>query len=692
MRRFLLGFCLLCCLCISPLQATTYQLLLDTISTKAWQTQGLSMELQWRSNQPWLFLKAKSLTFANNILLNDIELECALSQSITVILCQQGKLKANHPQYHQITTTFQIEHYQAEIRTSIRMDSLQTHFGKFQLKASLEGQSWTVDLKGNNQPLPALITLAEKFLLSFQAPDDLSGNATFSAQLAGNKNGLRKLSSSIKINELNFNLINAAAQDLQARLQLQIEASKSGWNVNSEMSLHQGGLYIEPGFKLDELTPGFTLEINDKPTVTRLQGTWNNNSQTLSISELTHHHPDTGDFRASLILAPTSATPIQPLAITVDSDTLQSFYDVYLQPILLQSSLNDLEASGAIHLDLQFADNDLSQLQIQTRDVYLYDNANRFHLDQLNIGVVLGHQINQQAAEIRWSGAGIYRLDLGASHFAMLTNGFDLALIDSTEIPLLDGQLKIDRLVINAIGHKDMLFEADTILTPIDLQALCLALEWPIMNGRFSGVIPGLRYQHHTLSINGTLLARAFGGNIVVRNLLIEDLFDPVPILSTDISLNRLDMEALTQTFSFGHISGLLQGHINNLQLQAWQPVQFNAWFGNPEDDDSRHRISQKAVNNLTKIGGGEAAADLSSGFMKFFKEFSYDQLALGCRLQDNVCFMHGLDDADTGYAIVKRGLLPPWVDIIGHNRQVDWPILVNRLKSIAAGNAPVIK
>jgi hypothetical protein len=81
-----------------------------------------------------------------------------------------------------------------------------------------------------------------------------------------------------------------------------------------------------------------------------------------------------------------------------------------------------------------------------------------------------------------------------------------------------------------------------------------------------------------------------------------------------------------------------------------------------PEQDPSRHRISQRAVVNLTDLGGGMTTTMISRLMLQLFDAFSYDRLGIKCRLYRGVCEMDGLEPVDGGYAIVKPGLLPPWL------------------------------
>jgi hypothetical protein len=94
-------------------------------------------------------------------------------------------------------------------------------------------------------------------------------------------------------------------------------------------------------------------------------------------------------------------------------------------------------------------------------------------------------------------------------------------------------------------------------------------------------------------------------------------------------------------------------------------------------------------------VGGGGAAAVLSTGFLRFFEVFAYDRIGLRCRLRDNVCAMSGVGPAKsgpqgTGYYIVKgRGV--PRIDVVGYRETVSWPRLVQQLAAITRSSAPIV-
>jgi hypothetical protein len=107
-----------------------------------------------------------------------------------------------------------------------------------------------------------------------------------------------------------------------------------------------------------------------------------------------------------------------------------------------------------------------------------------------------------------------------------------------------------------------------------------------------------------------------------------------------------------------------------------------------PENDDLKHRISQRAVENLTEIGNG-ISAGLSTTFLRVFDEFRYDRIDLKVVLQGAVAELDGLARSDGGYYLVKGAGLPR-IDVIGRNRSVAWKDLVERLRRIQVEGARI--
>lgn len=237
-------------------------------------------------------------------------------------------------------------------------------------------------------------------------------------------------------------------------------------------------------------------------------------------------------------------------------------------------------------------------------------------------------------------------------------------------------------------------FLVDARIQPISVQRLCQAFGWPEFGGRIGGVISNLRMREGVITLGATLAAQVFDGVVKISDLRLEQPFGKWPRFHSAIALENLDLELVTSAFSFGRITGRLSGAINGLELFNWTPVAFDARLFTPPGDRSRHRISQRAVQNIGNIGGGGAGvtAALSSGFLRFFDEFNYDRLGLSCRLENEVCYTNGVAPATNGGYYLVKGKGLPRIDVIGNSRRVDWPRLVQQLIAITESEGPVVE
>ena len=170
-----------------------------------------------------------------------------------------------------------------------------------------------------------------------------------------------------------------------------------------------------------------------------------------------------------------------------------------------------------------------------------------------------------------------------------------------------------------------------------------------------------------------------------MRDLQLREPLGKYPRLYASIDVDNLDLRLVTNTFSFGMITGRLSGQVENLETFDWMPLSFDARFQTPPGDRSKHRISQRAVTNLSSIGGGSGggvAAALQGGFLKFFDSFSYERLGLSCRLANDVCTMRGVENTAGGYYIVKGSGLPR-INVVSSQSRVAWTRLVRQLGTI---------
>mgnify|MGYP006904091352 FL=1 len=228
-------------------------------------------------------------------------------------------------------------------------------------------------------------------------------------------------------------------------------------------------------------------------------------------------------------------------------------------------------------------------------------------------------------------------------------------------------------------------------IEPITLSKLTTAFGWMPLAGQLSGSIPSLTISRRRIGVDGDLDIGVFGGHVSLAGLRVTDMFSAVPLLQTDVRVRGLDLAQLTSTFAFGNIEGRLDGDIADLRLEAWQPVSFDAFLATPEDDDTPHRISRQAVDNLSRIGAG-SGGPLASGWLALIPSYSYGRLGLGCRLVNGTCHLRGVEPVPGGgfRMLTRGGLWPPWIEIRGAGEQVAWQTLLDGVAQIAEGGVEV--
>jgi Dicarboxylate transport. len=223
-------------------------------------------------------------------------------------------------------------------------------------------------------------------------------------------------------------------------------------------------------------------------------------------------------------------------------------------------------------------------------------------------------------SKFAWQQLQVRAVPIGPAELSLLSRADSIRLLKKTQLPFLGGAIAINQFNWQAKKQQDpeLSFEGD--VSNVSLEQLSLVLNWTPLSGTISGHIPRVEYSNKTLSLGGELTVKVFDGEVKISNLASSGLFTDFPKFHSDLEIENLDLDQLTGKFKFGGITGKLSGYVRQLYMENWHPVTFFAWLGTPENDDSRHRISQKAVQNIANIGGGGAADLLSKSFLRFLK------------------------------------------------------------------------
>lgn len=636
-----------------------------------------------------LIVTAAKVTLSASLVVEQFEIRCEAGQLTTTLLsCAEGTYNALHQQYGNLSGRVSLDYRLDGSTARITFPEIAIGTGKIAGSLAYTAGGWTVDFQASNLGLTSLHKIADVFAIWPADYADESGAVDVDISIAGSPAGLQRMQGTIRANAVGFYGAHAA-ETLSGEVNFDMRAV-DGWQTNINGKLDSGSLFVDSGINVGNIRPGLAFEITEQPLSFVIDMNLDRIRQRVAVRQLDIDHPGVmlahvqgdADWREKFtILSAEVGLSVQHAG---------EFYTTYLQPFLLDTKFNALETTGSFETSARMDTTGFTRLDLQFTDIHAYDKNDRFNIAGLNGTFRVTDATAPVESGLTWDGAGLYRLTLGAGKLALESSQQMVNIVSWEDVPVLDGELQINSLGIINPGEADMTIKLDGALTSVSMADFTGAMGWPIMSGELTAAIEGLSFNRGKLVVDGQINLGLFDGNVYVRNLRIENLFGLIPTLYADIDIDMLDLELLTNRFTFGQIQGHLSGKVHKLELQGWEPVYFEAELATPEDDPTRHRISAKAVDNLGTIGGG-AGGGLSSGFLRVFKNYSYRRIGLSCRLYNGSCEMGGVETTPEGFIIVSRGgLLPPWIEVRGTGHSIAWKTLVEGLKSITT-NQPEI-
>ncbi|MGO4220837.1 hypothetical protein AB4Y64_03085 [Lysobacter sp. TAF61] len=399
---------------------------------------------------------------------------------------------------------------------------------------------------------------------------------------------------------------------------------------------------------------------------------------------------DRGILRVDASAALDPQLQLRTLDLRAHSGNLSPLRDGYLTGFLGMAGLGELRLGGAADVRLRVERGDLREADLNLQSASADDPRGGFRFEGLD-GNVRFSSTRTLESELRWSGGSLHGLAFGAARLPLLSNDGVLQLRQPVSIPLLGGRAGFDHFQLTPpAADKGLEIRFGLELEQLDVAQLSTALGWPAFTGQLTGHIPQARYADDRLDFEGGLAMELFGGTVQVSSLAMERPFGVAPTLSSDIAFDDIDLESLTGVLGFGTITGKLDGRIADLRLVDWQPVAFDARLQSDADaakaSGVRQRISQRAVQDLSSVSDASFVSSLQSQLIGLFDDFGYRNLGIACRLVDEVCEMEGLGSAGPGFIIVDGSGLPR-LSVVGFNRRVDWPTLLERLIAASSGD-----
>jgi hypothetical protein len=664
------------------------ELALESARGADWHAEDIAVH--WRLGSSWADIKVRSLALAAwPEPWRDLIVECtALEVDARTIACAHAIVTADVPRLGRQRFNAQARYEPSSGALNLKMQALELGTGKLDLDAVLQADGWRAQLVLDKVPLASLadVATAFDFALPIVATD---GTVSLTAQVHGHAADIATIQARGTLAQVTVsNESSSIATDaLDMSIELALTRGAASWTYEATVDARAGQAYVDPVF----------LDFGANALHARANGVLHDDGR-VAIEALEVDHRDVLRARARETLVDLNAAPfIRELDVDLDAFVLPAAFTNYVQPLLLDTSVSVAEARGHLSGRLRVREGAAERIDVVLRDIEI--DADK---PSLAVRGLTGEwhwrartEPNDRfASQLGWTGGRLFGLELGASRLSFATAGSDFVLLEPTRIPLLDGALELAALSAHDIGSSRVGFNVDATIHPISVPHLSRAFGWPEFGGRLSGKLSNLELEEGVLRLGTRLEANVFDGLVVVSDMRLEDPFGAWPRFFADIDLEALDLELVTSAFSFGRITGRLSGFIHGLELFNWSPVAFDARLITTPGDRSRHRISQRAVQNIGNIGGGGASvtAALSSGFLRFFDDFNYKRLGISCTLRNDVCEMSGVAPAPRGgyYIVQGRGL--PRIDVIGDAASVDWPRLLQQLVAATQSSGPVVQ
>nr|WP_294840112.1 hypothetical protein [uncultured Methylotenera sp.] len=462
-----------------------------------------------------------------------------------------------------------------------------------------------------------------------------------------------------------------AAEKLSGAITLALKRQSSGWQWQTSADWQTGEVYWQP-FYVE--SGGHALQAT---------GTLKDDVLAVKQAHLKINRVGEMDVDGAVRL---SDFKLLDLNANLPKLNLGAAYPLLFKPLLGNTAFNNATINGNAALQLKVKNTELQSFNLQLNAVDVVDINKKFAFYQLNANIPWSYDA-ANPVNLSYARGSLLNLPLGKTDINAVANRYSITA-PNIRLPILDGALSLSN-VSAARLHNEWFWHLSAELEPISMEDFSTQLKLPRMQGKASAKIPLVTYNGGILTTDGSVVLNVFDGTATVTKLTMRTPLGIAPKLNADIALRNLELGALTRTFSFGAIEGKLDGDIKGLELQNWKPVTFDARIQSSPGKYPK-KISQRAVENISALGGGGAAAAVQRSFLRFFEQFNYGKMGLSCRLRNDVCEMGGVESTAHGYIIVKGSGIPA-ITVMGYNQTVGWSELVARIERVIDGNSKAI-
>ncbi|MCF6319092.1 MAG: hypothetical protein L3J83_07420 [Proteobacteria bacterium] len=356
---------------------------------------------------------------------------------------------------------------------------------------------------------------------------------------------------------------------------------------------------------------------------------------------------------------------------------LEQFYQGFIASYFEILGINDLTVAGKSQGSIALNNDKIVAVNIDLMSMDMEMQSKKIHMQNINAQLNWENTGPMQASTISWDKMLLAGMPINQSEIGFSSVGQQLILSKNTELPIFDGSILIHELSMQELFKPQINIDFDGSVKPISIALITEKMGWPIMQGSISGKIPAMKKIGHSIRFDGSLELEVFGGKMQINQLSTERLFGIAPVIAADIQFQKLNLQQITSTFDFGEISGLIDGKAGQLRITNWKADRMDAYIHTVKSKGTKQTISQRAIDNISSIGGLQGA--LSRSFLRFFDYFNYKKIGIGCKLRNSICEMRGIESSNGSYKLVQgKGI--PSINIIGFQQFIDWEVFLDRI------------
>jgi len=270
-----------------------------------------------------------------------------------------------------------------------------------------------------------------------------------------------------------------------------------------------------------------------------------------------------------------------------------------------------------------------------------------------------------------------------------------LVLTSPTNLKIPGGELRVGPVVCRDIKSSERSIVTSLTMEQVQIEPLLSGMWAQTVKGTINGKLAPIRFEGDHIRSEGEISAQVFDGQVVLSDFNVSGVFTPGPVVGFSARWDDLSLAGLTSGTAFGKVEGVLRGHVNGVEIAYGQPQAFDLLLETVGKKGVSQKISVKAVENISQLGGGQSPFIGIAGLLaSVFDDFPYTKIGIRASLQNDVFRINGtIKEGGTEY-LVKRGSISG-VNVVNQNpdNRVRFKDMVKRIKRVTAGkSAPVVK